>query len=130
MVEAENTLENAEATLTNLGRQPRPVRTRHCRARRPRAFELLHPRAGASGNAAADPGRRAFPVTRTPTRHRCRRTHDGFGQRADRDRPGGPIIPTLNLGGDRGQEAQTFGKLFNAANRLWSIGPSVSRDDL
>ena len=32
----------------------------------------------------------------------------------------------MNIGGDRGQEAKTFGKLFDAANRLWSVGPSAS----
>ncbi len=124
-VEAQNTLENAEATLTNLGVN---------RAQYEHAIAVLVGRVPSSFTIPVrslretpppiPPGVPSQLLERRPDIAAAERmmasanAQVGIAQAA--------YYPTLNLSGDRGQEASSFGKLFNAANRLWSIGPSVS----
>ena len=125
-VEAKNTLQNAEATLTNLGVN---------RAQYEHAIAVLVGRVPSGFHVAIRPLRETPPpipagvpsqlLERRPDIAAAERTmasanaQIGIAQAA--------YYPTFNLGGDRGQEAGTFGKLFQVANRLWSVGPSVSQ---
>ena len=125
MVEAENTLENAEATLTNLGVN---------RAQYEHAIAVLVGRVPSSFSIPVRGLKETPPPipTGVPSQLLERRPDIAAAERmmasanAQIGIAQAAYYPTLNLGGERGQEASTFGKLFNAANRLWSIGPSVS----
>ena len=124
-VEATNTLQNAEATLTNLGVN---------RAQYEHAIAVLVGRVPSSFSIPVRPLTATPPPipTGVPSQLLERRPDIAAAERtmaSDNARIGiaqAAYYPTLNLGGDRGQEAQSFGKLFQVANRLWSIGPSAS----
>ena len=125
MVEAENTLENAEATLTNLGVN---------RAQFEHAIAVLVGRVPSSFSIPVRALRETPPPipTGVPSQLLERRPDIAAAERmmasanAQIGIAQAAYYPTLNIGGDRGQEASTFGRLFQAANRLWSVGPSVS----
>ena len=124
-VEATNTLQNAEATLTNLGVN---------RAQYEHAIAVLVGRVPSSFSIPVRALKETPPPlpAGVPSQLLERRPDIAAGERmmASANAQIGigqaAYYPTLNIGGDRGQEASTFGKLFQAANRLWSIGPSVS----
>ncbi len=125
MVEATNTLQNAEATLTNLGVN---------RAQYEHAIAVLVGRVPSSFSIAVRPLKETPPPIPTglPSQLLERRPDIAAAERmmasanAQIGIAQAAYYPTLNIGGDRGQEASTFGKLFQAANRLWSVGPSAS----
>ena len=125
MVEATNTLQNAQATLTNLGVN---------RAAYEHAIAVLVGRVPSNFSVPVRPLKETAPAipTGVPSQLLERRPDIAAAERtmaSDNARIGiaqAAYYPTLNLGGDRGQEAGTFGKLFQVANRLWSVGPSAS----
>ena len=124
-VEATNTLQNAEATLTNLGVN---------RAQYEHAIAVLVGRVPSSFSIPVRPLKETPPPipTGVPSQLLERRPDIAAAERtmaaanAQIGIAQAAYYPTLNIGGDRGQEASTFGKLFQVANRLWSIGPSAS----
>ncbi len=124
-VEATNTLQNAEATLTNLGVN---------RAQYEHAIAVLVGRVPSSFHIPVRLLRETPPPipTGVPSQLLERRPDIAAAERmmaaanAQIGIAQAAYYPTLNLGGNRGQEAGTFGKLFNVANRLWSVGPSAS----
>ena len=125
MVEATNTLQNAQATLTNLGVN---------RAAYEHAIAVLVGRVPSTFSVPARSLRETAPAVPAgvPSQLLERRPDIAAAERlmaSDNARIGiaqAAYYPTLNLGGDRGQEAKSFGKLFQVANRLWSVGPSAS----
>ena len=124
-VEATNTLQNAEATLTNLGVN---------RAQYEHAIAVLVGRLPSNFSIPVRSLRETPPPipTDVPSQLLERRPDIAAAERmmasanAQIGIAQAAYYPTLNIGGDRGQEASTFGKLFQVANRLWSIGPSAS----
>ena len=125
MVEATNTLQNAQATLTNLGVN---------RAAYEHAIAVLVGRVPSTFSVPARSLRETAPAVPAgvPSQLLERRPDIAAAERlmaSDNARIGiaqAAYYPTLNIGGDRGQEAKSFGKLFQVANRLWSVGPSAS----
>ncbi len=125
-VEAANTLQTAEATLTNLGVN---------RAQYEHAIAVLVGRVPSSFSIPVRPLRETPPPIPTgmPSQLLERRPDIAAAERmmaaanAQIGYAQAAYYPVLDLSGDRGQEASTFGKLFRAANRLWSVGPSVSQ---
>ncbi len=124
-VEATNTLQNAEATLTNLGVN---------RAQYEHAIAVLVGRVPSNFSIPVRPLTETPPPIPAgiPSQLLERRPDIAAAERmmasanAQIGIAQAAYYPTLNIGGDRGQEAGSFGKLLNAANRLWSIGPSAS----
>ena len=124
-VEATNTLQNAEATLTNLGVN---------RAQYEHAIAVLVGRVPAGFSIPVRALRETPPPipAGVPSQLLERRPDIAAAERmmasanAQIGIAQAAYYPTLNLSGERGQEARSFGKLFQAANRLWSIGPSAS----
>ena len=124
-VEATNTLQNAEATLTNLGVN---------RAQYEHAIAVLVGRVPSGFSIPARSLKETPPPipAGVPSQLLERRPDIAAAERmmasanAQIGIAQAAYYPTLNLSGERGQEAGSFGKLFQAANRLWSIGPSAS----
>jgi NodT family efflux transporter outer membrane factor (OMF) lipoprotein len=125
VVEAENTLENAQAALTNLG---------VARAQYEHAIAVLIGTDPSSFsipvkplNAAPPPIPAGVPsqlLERRPDIATSERTmaaanaHIGIATAA--------FYPTLTLSADGGFESSVFGHLLDWSSRFWSVGPSVS----
>ena len=125
VVEAENTLENAQAALTNLG---------VARAQYEHAIAMLIGTDPSSFsipvkplNATAPPVPIGVPsqlLERRPDIAASERTmaaanaHIGIATAA--------LYPTLTLSADGGFESSVFGHLLDWSSRFWSVGPSVS----
>jgi NodT family efflux transporter outer membrane factor (OMF) lipoprotein len=125
VVEAENTLENAQAALTNLG---------VARAQYEHAIAMLIGTDPSSFsipvkplNATAPPVPIGVPsqlLERRPDIAASERTmaaanaHIGIATAA--------FYPTLTLSADGGFESSVFGHLLDWSSRFWSVGPSVS----
>ena len=124
-VQATNTLQNAEATLTTLGVN---------RTAYEHAIAVLVGRVPSGFTIPVRPLRETPPPipAGVPSQLLERRPDVAAAERmmasanAQIGIAQAAYYPTFNLSGDRGQEGRTFGTLLNAANRLWSIGPSAS----
>ncbi len=125
VVEAENTLQNAQASATNLG---------VARAQFEHAIAVLIGRVASNFsipvevlNAAPPP----IPVG-VPSQLIERRPDVAASERAMAAANAqigiayAAYFPTLTLGGQNGFASSEFSTLFNASNHTWSIGPSVS----
>jgi NodT family efflux transporter outer membrane factor (OMF) lipoprotein len=125
VVEATNTLQNAEAAATNLG---------VLRAQYEHAIAVLAGRVASSFSVptnllTATPP--PIPVG-LPSQLLERRPDIAASERAmaaanaQIGMAEAAYFPTVTLGGEGGFQSNTFGKLFDANNRSWSVGPSVS----
>ena len=125
VVEAENTLQNAQATATNLG---------VARAQFEHAIAVLIGRVASNFsipvevlNAAPPP----IPIG-VPSQLIERRPDVAASERAMASANAqigiayAAYFPTLTLSGQNGFASSEFSTLFNASNHTWSIGPSVS----
>jgi NodT family efflux transporter outer membrane factor (OMF) lipoprotein len=125
VVEAENTLQNAQASATNLG---------VARAQFEHAIAVLIGRVASNFsipvevlNAVPPP----IPVG-VPSQLIERRPDVAASERAMASANAqigiayAAYFPTLTLSGQNGFASSEFGTLFNASNHTWSIGPSVS----
>jgi len=125
VVEAENTLQNAQAGLTNLG---------IARAQYEHAIAML---IGKSASDFAMPGKAlkatapAIPLG-VPSQLLQRRPDVAAQERnmaAANAQIGVAVAafyPNLTISADGGLESSTFKHLFDYASRFWSVGPSVS----
>jgi NodT family efflux transporter outer membrane factor (OMF) lipoprotein len=125
VVEAENTLQNAQASATNLG---------VARAQFEHAIAVLIGRVASNFsipvevlNAAPPP----IPIG-VPSQLIERRPDVAAAERAMASANAqigiayAAYFPTLTLSGQNGFSSSEFSTLFNASNHTWSIGPSVS----
>ena len=125
VVEAENTLQNAQASATNLG---------VARAQFEHAIAVLIGRVASNFsipvevlNAAPPP----IPIG-VPSQLIERRPDVAASERAMASANAqigiayAAYFPTLTLSGQNGFASSEFSTLFNASNHTWSIGPSVS----
>jgi NodT family efflux transporter outer membrane factor (OMF) lipoprotein len=125
VVEAQNTLQNAQASATNLG---------VARAQFEHAIAVLIGRVASNFsipvevlNAAPPP----IPVG-VPSQLIERRPDVAAAERAMASANAqigiayAAYFPTLTLSGQNGFSSSQFSTLFNASNHIWSIGPSVS----
>jgi NodT family efflux transporter outer membrane factor (OMF) lipoprotein len=125
VVEAENTLQNAQATATNLG---------VARAQFEHAIAVLIGRVASNFsipvkvlNAAPPP----IPIG-VPSQLLERRPDVAASERAMASANAqigiayAAYYPSVTLSGTNGFQSSTFSSLFNASNHTWSIGPSVS----
>jgi NodT family efflux transporter outer membrane factor (OMF) lipoprotein len=125
VVEAENTLQNAQATATNLG---------VARAQFEHAIAVLIGRVASNFsipvkvlNTAPPP----IPIG-VPSQLVERRPDVAAAERAMASANAqigiayAAYFPTLTLSAENGFESSQFGTLFHASNHTWSIGPSVS----
>ena len=125
VVEATNTLQNAEATLTNLG---------VARAQYEHAIAVLTGRVASKFSIPAMPLKATPPPLPVglPSQMLERRPDIAAAERsmaaanAEIGMAYAAYYPTLTLGAQGGNQGSSFINLFNAANRLWSLGPSVS----
>ena len=125
VVEATNTLQNAQASLTNLG---------VARAQYEHAIAVLVGKV-ASNFSIAPKILKATPPpipVGIPSQLLERRPDIAAAERAMASANAqigvayAAYYPTVTLGAEGGFTNSTFGRLFNAANRFWSLGPSVS----
>jgi NodT family efflux transporter outer membrane factor (OMF) lipoprotein len=125
VVEAQNTLQNAQATATNLG---------VARAQFEHAIAVLIGRVASNFsipvevlNAAPPP----IPIG-VPSQLIERRPDVAASERAMAAANAqigiayAAYFPTLTLSGESGFSSSQFSTLFNASNHTWSVGPSVS----
>ena len=125
VVEAENTLQNAQATATNLG---------VARAQFEHAIAVLIGRVASNFsipvkvlNAAPPPIPIGVPsqlLERRPDVAAAERTMASAN--AQIGIAYAAYYPSVTLSGNSGFQSSTFSSLFNASNHTWSIGPSVS----
>jgi NodT family efflux transporter outer membrane factor (OMF) lipoprotein len=125
VVQAENTLQNAQATSTNLG---------VARAQYEHAIAVLIGRVASSFSIpvkALDSAPPPIPVG-VPSQLLERRPDVAASERAMASANAqigiayAAYFPTLTLGLESGFSSSTFSRLFNASNHTWSVGPSVS----
>ena len=125
VVEAQNTLENAEASATNIG---------VARAQFEHAIAVLLGRVASNFSIPVRTLHRSPPriPVGVPSQLLERRPDVAAEERAMASANAeigvayAAYFPTFNLSSDAGFESQHFSNLFNAANRVWSIGPSAS----
>ena len=125
VVEAENTLQNAQATATNLG---------VARAQYEHAIAVLIGRVASNFsipvkvlNAAPPPVPIGVPsqlLERRPDVAAAERTMAAAN--AQIGIAYAAYYPTFTLSATQGFQSKEFSSLFNASNHTWSIGPSVS----
>lgn len=125
VVEATNTLQNAQAAATNIG---------VARAQYEHAIAVLTGKVASTFSIPVKPLRATPPTipVGVPSQLLERRPDIAASERAMAAANAqigiayAAYYPSLTLGADRGFESSTFSRLFNASNRLWSVGPSVS----
>ncbi len=125
VVEAENTLQNAQAAATNLG---------VARAQFEHAIAVLVGRVASNFSIPVKVLNTAPPTipVGVPSQLLERRPDVAAAERAMASANAqigiayAAYYPTLTLGAEGGFTSPKFSTLFNASNRLWSIGPSVS----
>jgi NodT family efflux transporter outer membrane factor (OMF) lipoprotein len=125
VVEAENTLQNAQATATNLG---------VARAQFEHAIAVLIGRVASNFSIPVKTLNAAPPriPTGVPSQLLERRPDVAAAERAMAAANAqigiayAAYYPTVTLSAQNGFESNQFGTLFKAANHIWSIGPSVS----
>jgi NodT family efflux transporter outer membrane factor (OMF) lipoprotein len=125
VVEAENTLQNAEAAATNLG---------VARAQFEHAIAVLTGRVASNFsipvralNSAPPPIPVGLPsqlLERRPDIAGAERTMAAAN--AQIGIAYAAYFPSVTIAGDRGFQSSSFNNLFNASSRIWSIGPSIS----
>jgi NodT family efflux transporter outer membrane factor (OMF) lipoprotein len=125
VVQAENTVQNAQATSTNLG---------VARAQYEHAIAVLIGRVASNFSIpikTLDSAPPPIPIG-LPSQLLERRPDVAASERAMAAANAqigiayAAYYPTLTLGAENGFASSTFGRLFNASNHTWSIGPSVS----
>lgn len=125
VVEAENTLQNAQATATNLG---------VARAQFEHAIAVLTGRVASNFSIPVkvlDAAPPPIPIG-VPSQLLERRPDVAAAERtmASANAQIGiayaAYYPTLTLGAENGFQSSQFGTLFHAASHTWSVGPSVS----
>jgi NodT family efflux transporter outer membrane factor (OMF) lipoprotein len=125
VVEAENTLQNAEASATNLG---------VARAEFEHAIAVLTGRVASNFSIPTrilDSRPPPIPVG-IPTQLLERRPDVAAAERtmaAANAQIGiayAAYFPSVTISGDSGFQSSSFSTLFNKPNRIWSIGPSIS----
>jgi NodT family efflux transporter outer membrane factor (OMF) lipoprotein len=125
VVEAANTLQNAQAAATNLG---------VARAQFEHAIAVLTGRIASNFSIpvkALDTAPPSIPIG-VPSQLLERRPDVAAAERtmalanAQIGIAYAAYFPTLTLGAENGFESSKFSTLFNASNHIWSIGPSVS----
>jgi NodT family efflux transporter outer membrane factor (OMF) lipoprotein len=125
VVEAENTLQNAQATATNLG---------VARAQFEHAIAVLTGRIASNFSIPAKTLNSAPPPIPigVPSQLLERRPDVAASERtmaSDNAQIGiayAAYYPSLTLGAENGFQSSEFSKLFNASSHTWSVGPSVS----
>jgi len=125
VVEAANTLQNAQAAATNLG---------VARAQFEHAIAVLVGRVASNFSIPVKVLKAVPPPIPigVPSQLVERRPDVAASERAMAAANAqigtayAAYFPTLTLGAERGFESPTFSHLFDDTNRLWSIGPSVS----
>src|ERR1700722_3096258 len=125
VVEAENTLQNAQATATNLG---------VARAQFEHAIAVLIGRVASNFSIPVEVLKAAPPPipVGVPSQLIERRPDVAASERAMAAANAqigiayAAYFPTLTLGAQNGFASSEFSTLFNASNHTWSIGPSVS----
>lgn len=126
MLEAENTLRNAQASATNLG---------IARAQYANAIAVLAGRNPSSFSIPVRPLRASPPpipvgipsqlLERRPDIAAAERTMAAANAQIGVEYAA--YFPTVSIGAQRGfQDSSTFGQLIQSANKFWSVGPSVS----
>jgi NodT family efflux transporter outer membrane factor (OMF) lipoprotein len=125
VVQAENTLQNAQATATNL---------QVARAQFEHAIAVLTGRVASNFSIpvkSLDSSPPPIPVG-VPSQLVERRPDVAAAERAMAQANAqigiayAAYFPTVTLSSSSGFSSATFGQLFNASNHTWSIGPSVS----
>ncbi len=125
VVEAENTLQNAQASATNLG---------VARAQFEHAIAVLIGRVASNFSIPVEVLKAAPPPIPigVPSQLIERRPDVAASERAMASANAqigiayAAYFPTLTLSGQNGFASSEFSTLFNASNHTWSIGPSVS----
>ena len=125
VVQAENTLQNAQATATNLG---------VARAQYEHAIAVLTGRVASNFSIPVKPLDSAPPPIPigVPSQLIERRPDVAAAERAMAQANAqigiadAAYFPTVTLGVTSGFSSPTFSHLFDASNHTWSIGPSVS----
>jgi len=125
VVEAENTLENAQAALTNLG---------VARAQYEHAIAVLIGTDPSSFSIPVKPLNATPPAVPigVPSQLLERRPDIATSERAMAAANAqigiatAAYYPTLTLSADGGFESSVFGHLLDWSSRFWSVGPSVS----
>jgi len=125
VVEAQNTLQNAEASATNIG---------VARAQFEHAIAVLLGRVSSNFSIPIRTLHRSPPriPVGIPSQLIERRPDIAAAERnmasanAQIGEAYAAYFPTFNLSSDAGFESQHFSNLFHASNRTWSIGPSAS----
>ena len=125
VVEAENTLQNAQATYTNLG---------IARAQFEHAIAVLIGRVASNFSIPARPLHNTPPriPVGIPARLVQRRPVVAAAERlmasanAQFGEAFAAYFPTVTISATGGFESHNFRTLFDASNRTWSVGPSVS----
>jgi NodT family efflux transporter outer membrane factor (OMF) lipoprotein len=125
VVEAENTLQNAQASATNLG---------VARAQFEHAIAVLIGRVASNFSIPVEVLKAAPPPipVGVPSQLIERRPDVAASERAMASANAqigiayAAYFPTLTLSGQNGFASSEFSTLFNASNHTWSIGPSVS----
>ena len=125
VVEAENTLQNAEAASTNLG---------VARAQYEHAIAVLTGRVASNFSIPVRPLDSTPPPipVGVPSQLLERRPDVAAAERimaAANAQIGiayAAYFPSVTIGGDRGYQSSSFNTLFRASSRIWSIGPSIS----
>jgi NodT family efflux transporter outer membrane factor (OMF) lipoprotein len=125
VVEAENTLQNAQAAATNLG---------IARAQFAHAIAMLVGRMASSFSMPVKPLKASPPpipvgmpsqlLERRPDIAAAERTMAAANAQIGIEYAA--YFPTLTLGTENGFEGSKFSNLFSAANHFWSAGPSIS----
>jgi NodT family efflux transporter outer membrane factor (OMF) lipoprotein len=126
VLEAENTLRNAQATATNIG----IARAQYANAiavligKNPSTF-TISTRLLKASPPPVPTGLPSQLLERRPDIAAAERTMAAANAQIGIEYAA--YFPTVNLGGERGyQDSSTFSQLFQFANRFWSIGPSAS----
>lgn len=126
VVEAQNTLQNAQATATNLG---------IARAQYEHAIAVLTGRNPSAFSIPVKPMMKVTPPTvpiGVPSQLLERRPDVAAAERtmASANAQIGIAVaayyPAINLGAEGGYEGSGVNNLFTSSNRLWTIGPSAS----
>ena len=123
--QAIQTLESARATATSIGIARAAIRARHRDSARQVCDRLHRSCASAPRSTTGNSDRHALATSGAPPRHRRRRTPDGSSQRSDWYRLCG-LLSLSDIERQRRIRVHSISKLFNAASRDWSIGPSIS----
>ncbi len=125
VVQATNTLENAQAAAVNVG---------VARAQYEHAIAVLVGKSPSSFSIPVRPLEATPPAVPVgvPSWLIERRPDIAAAERAMAQSNAqigmamAAYFPSVTIGGDRGYSANAFSQLFQSANRLWSVGPSVS----